>query len=85
MRARVTRLYTQRLVLVGAPKASIWFPVPGVSNRRRGDCFGRGTGGGGREEEWNGPVALVGSFSWVHGPRAEEAAGLVSSWLLFCP
>lgn len=51
LRARVTRLHTQVLVLVGAPKASIGFPVPGLTNRRRGDnyCFGRGCGGrGGR-------------------------------------
>lgn len=74
MRARVKRLHTQVLVLVGAPKASIGFPVPGITNRRRGDnyCF--------EKEKWTERVAQVGSFPWVHGPRAEGAAGLVSRW-----
>lgn len=66
LRARVTRL----LVLVGAPKASIRFPVPGVTNRRRGDnyCFGRGSGGGGRR----GRVERAGGASGILpvGPRA---------------
>lgn len=70
LRARVTRLHTLVLVLVGAPKASIGFPVPGITNRRRGDhyCFGKGCGGGGRR----GRVERAGRGSGIlpMGPRA---------------
>lgn len=70
MRARVKKLHTQVLVLVGAPKASIGFPVPGLTNCRRDDNygFGRGCGGGGRRAK----VERAGRASRIlpMGPRA---------------
>lgn len=84
MRGRVKRLHTRVLVLVGAPKASIGFPVPAITNRRRGDklLFWKrlrwrrkesrsGTGGSRKPDPSRGSAGLE---------RRKLTTGLVSSW-----